>query len=115
MGEPIALNGRGDYLKFSGAGEEKTFTKFPAEVVTSIPGTYTVEQTTYFEKETQDVNIFVRVPRKESNTQTVEGTLDAPVRDLEGIITYRDLLIYLAAALVILLFAEWWLQAKDGK
>lgn len=115
VGEPIALNGRGESLTFSGAGEEKTFTEFPAEIVMSIPGTYTVQQTTYFEKETQDVNIFVRIPRMESNTQIVESTLDAPVRDLEGIFTYEDLLIYLAAALVLLLFTEWWLQARENK
>lgn len=113
VGEDIELNSRGPSLTFSGA--EEPFSEFPAKVTADIPGTYTIEQTSYFDKQPQPVQIFVRIPRVESDTQRVEGTLEAPVRDTEGIFSYEDLLIYLAAALVFLLFAEWWLQARENK
>ena len=59
--------------------------------------------------------VFVKMPAAESNIFKSQETLAEPDKKLaEGDIT-TDLIIYLAAALVALAFAEWWLHTREGR
>lgn len=113
VGEAITINGRGESVSFSGA--ELPITEFPTVLFVDLPGFYALTQTTYFGKAALPQYIFVKIPASESNIRRTELTLEGPERDLQSTFRYRDLLIYLAAAVVALLFAEWWLQSRETK
>ncbi len=117
VNEEILLSGRGESISLSRGGNEadEVFTEYPATAARSTPGTYSIRQTTYYGKELSPIDIFVRIPRYESNIRRVEATLEGPVRDGSDALRYRELFIYLAAALVALLFAEWMLQARENR
>ncbi len=116
VGEEIDVQSRGNEVLIESSNyavDEISVTDFPAEVVLSVPGTYTVSQYTYFNKFVEE-QIYVRTPASESNIQPTEVRLEAPERpsaDQEG---YKDLLIYFAAALVALLFIEWILKSMNN-
>ena len=59
-------------------------------------------------------NIYVKIPAAESNIFNVQETLGEPYVEEVQIEMYNDLLLYLAAALVALLFIEWWLQSREN-
>lgn len=105
---------RGPEVTVSGLQQEK-FTQFPALLQFDLPGTYTVGTTSYFTSEVTYTDIYVKIPQTESNIFRTEYTFNAPRR--EKVEAYRDddLLIYFAAALVLLLFAEWWLQGRENR
>ena len=56
----------------------------------------------------------VRTPAIESNIKLYEERLDGPTRAVQTEDGFKDLLVYLAAALVALLFIEWILKSKDN-
>lgn len=112
VGEKVALNSRGPELTVFGYG---TFAEFPASVSFDLPGTYTVTTTSYFNSERTDVNLFIKIPAEESNVTNTADSLTAPYRDEEKSIEYDDLLIYLAAAMVLLLFVEWLLHWRESR
>lgn len=119
VGERIEINSRGPQIKFQdtdGDPENDVLTEFPSFKTFDIPGTYTLEQSSYFpDKFCPNINIFVKIPAAESDILKKEDGLsdDFPMPD-EGEY-YDDLLVYLAAALVALLFVEWWLQSREGR
>ncbi len=106
---------RGPEVYVSGGTMGDTFKEFPVTLSFDQPGTYTVGITSYFSADRYDKQIFVKIPRSESNIANTEYGFDAPLR--ETVVSHRDddLLIYLAAGLVLLLFAEWWLQGRESK
>ncbi len=112
VGQPIVVNGRGETVSF--AGEEDPITQFPATVRKSIPGTYAVNQMTWFGKE-ETTDVYVHIPSYESNICRVETSLDNPFVREDDSHMFDDLLVYFAAALVGLLFVEWWLQSRENK
>lgn len=115
VGESISLQSRGPEIKISGNGIEEKFTEFPASITVTLPGTYTVAQTSYFDKEIPALNIFVKIPSIESNTAPEMDSVPEPFRAEAPEESIDDLMIYLAAALVAILFLEWWLQMREGR
>jgi len=116
VNEKVALNARGEELTVSRVGETTEGTKyntFPATLDVYIPGTYTLEQTTAFGKDVKE-NIYVKIPAAESNIFDVQESLEEPYVEELQLEMYNDLLLYVAAALVALLFIEWWLQSRDN-
>ncbi len=116
VGEEIELNARGETLTVSreGASEEETlvFDQFPSVVEVTLPGTYTLTQTTFGNKIKE--SIFVTIPKSESNIWSKEDSLVEPYKVEDDTIVNQDLLLYIAAALVAILFLEWLLQIRDN-
>ena len=115
VGESVEVNSRGESLSATGPAEfSKDITEFPGEVSFDLPGTYTFTGTTWYDQ-TLTAQVFVKMPAAESNIFKSQETLAEPDKKLaEGDIT-TDLIIYLAAALVALAFAEWWLHTREGR
>ncbi len=117
VNEQISLNARGDELTVSYGSEAKEngvkFSEFPATFDVLTPGTYTLTQTTDFGKEVQE-SIYVKIPASESNINDVKEALAEPYVEKKQVKLYDDLLLYFAAALVALLFIEWWLQSREN-
>lgn len=114
----VNVNSRGPRITLEGEAldEDILMTEFPATLTFKIPGTYTLKQTSYFPNETlPNVQIFVKIPASESNIWRQEDGLSEPYIETAAENTYEDLLIWLAAALVALLFAEFWLQSRANR
>jgi hypothetical protein len=118
VGEAFSVNARGSQLDVYYSGTQiDSVTTFPATLSFTTPGTYTLSQYTYFDVDQQNqlqTNIFVKIPSSESNIRKTEDGLTEPVRVEDEGVTYDDLLLYLAAALVFLLFAEWLLHTRES-
>jgi hypothetical protein len=92
---------------------DEPLTTFPYIMNVSLPGTYELTQ----ELLSGDIvkeKFFVKIPAMESNIRKIEETLPDLDRPEEKKDTYIDWLVYLAGAMVLLLFAEWWLQSRDN-
>lgn len=112
VGETVTLNARGEELVVSGGDIDTTLTEFPATLVVNKPGIYTLSQ---FDVAGEYIieNFFVGVPKIESNITKEVDSL--PLLYVEDNIEQedKDLLVYFAAAIVALLFIEWWLQSRE--
>ena len=58
--------------------------------------------------------MYVKMPEAESNITEIRSNLYNPDREKNEADYYKDVLTYIAAALVALLFLEWCLHLKDG-
>ena len=87
---------------------------FPYKQVYNTPGTYVIKQTSFYSKEMQDIKFYVRMPSVESNIWANASFPDFYVASTD-VVNYQYLWIWLAALLVALLFAEWWLHSREGK
>jgi len=113
VNDTIELNARGPVLSFSGeGGTNMNIESFPETVTVTVPGTYTLYQLPISGVDVTE-NFFVRIPVAESDTEAVYDTLENPYYPPVERIPDRDLVFYFALALVILLFAEWWLQSRE--
>lgn len=111
--EEVSLNARGESLKVSCNGVEvNTFKEFPAIMSVSTPGTYEFTQTTAFGKKIYE-RIFVKIPAVESNIWEKQESLPELYRESNFEDYLQDLMFYIAAAMVVFLFIEWWLQSRD--
>lgn len=117
VGEDIVLNARGSELNvlLDGQSEDEAevFSEFPATYKVDLPGTYVMTQTTFAGKDVKE-QIYVRIPALESNINYVADTLTSPYSEIDPTDYYNDLLLYIAAVLVALLFVEWWLQSREN-
>ena len=111
VNEKITVNGRGESVVFSGA--EEPIQEFPTTLSLPIPGKYTFDVETYFGKRAQTESIFVRTPKIGSNIYLELDSLADPYAEKEVTQKFDDLLVYFAAALVALLFIEWWLHSRE--
>ncbi len=111
--QTVSVNCRGDELKVKGYETDFTFTEFPAQLTLSLPGSYQLSQTTRAGKDVT-TTVYVRVPRAESDIFAEEGAITGPYYEVDESDYYRDLLLYLAGALVFLLLLEWYLQHKEN-
>lgn len=112
--QKIALNCRGDKLSVTGYNTDLSFNSFPAEMTMTVPGTYTLKQTTFSGKEVEE-KIYVRMPMAESNiTASEDTTLVGPYYEVNESEFYNDLMLWLACALVALIMLEWYLQHKES-
>ena len=113
VGERVELNARGEELMVEGYGFEQTFDTFPAYITANTPGSYTMTQTTFIGKEIIE-RIFVQIPKQECNIKRKGESLAEPYTVSDDSVFLQDLLVYLAAAVVLLLFIEWWLKGRDS-
>ena len=115
IGEKAELNARGTSLSISSYAFEEPIekTEFPASVVLSAPGTYTITQTTYYGMVVTE-KIYVKISGAESNITGIKNKLYSPEREKNEADYFRDVITYIAAALVAFLFIEWCLHLKDG-
>ena len=113
VNEKVQLDCMGDSLTVKGSEEPIEFTSFPNEYQVKVIGTYTVTQTTVFGKETVDT-FFVRINDKELNIFAVYDELADPFGSRVSVDYHKDLLLYLAIALVAILFIEWILKITDN-
>ncbi len=111
VNQQITVNARGDELQFS--AYEDPIVEFPTTIVLDKPGTYSFDLETYFGRKAPTEYIFVRTPSIGSNICREIEALADPFATPEETQSFDDLLIYFAAALVALLFLEWWLQSRD--
>lgn len=77
------------------------------------PGSYALDQSDFLGKKVPTETIFIRMPKGESNIVEISNELYNPYKEEVKLVHYKDWLFYMAAALVFLLFAEWWLQCRD--
>ena len=114
--EEVSVNSRGSSLTVTSSALENNsieFTEFPAKLVLDIPGTYTLEQTTYYGKNITE-RIYVKSPASESNIWSTEDILRDPYITETAAEQYSELILYMAGAMVALLFIEWILQAREN-
>ncbi len=116
VGGKIEINARGASVIARESGftqEEFTLTEFPATLVLTRPGQYVISQTTYFGQDLTDT-IYVSIPQSESALTEERYSLENPFTERDDSDYFNDLLVYLAAALVALLFVEWWLHSRES-
>ena len=78
----------------------------------TMPGVYYVTQTTYLYRTLNDY-VYVSIPSVESDIwRTTE--MAAPVAEEYETEYFEDWLVWLAAIVVFLLFAEWWLHTREN-
>lgn len=115
VGQEIEVNARGSSLTVSrnSGSDERTITDFPSKITLDKPDTYEFLQQSYFGKNLSDV-IFVKIPSAESNIAAVGLSLKTLYLEDVSKNNYNDLLVYLAAAMLALLFTEWFLQTQES-
>ena len=116
VGEQISVNARSTSVTVSSNSgmDEKVVTQLPSAITLDRPDVYRFTQQTFFGK-TLNEFIFVKVPTVESNIFATGVTLKAIYLDTsEEANPYNDLLVYFAAAMLALLFTEWFLQTNDA-
>ncbi len=123
VGAQISVNPRGSVLEVRDANNTVLGTyerpedavSFTIPLTFTTPGVYTLRQNSYFNGSTTDLKIFVKIPAAESNIWATEDVLSEPVIEEKPDNTVQELLLWVAVALVSLLFIEWLLQSRDNK
>ncbi len=111
--ETISLNARSVELVVNDpTGKTTKFDMFPAQLDLSVPGVYTMTQTTMSGMESVDT-IYVKSPASESDITCKLDALTNPFIELSNAESDFDPIFYFALAIVALLFAEWWLQSRE--
>ena len=113
VNETVELKARSEELTVEGFDLQQTFDSFPAYFKVHKPGTYVMTQTTFTGKEITE-RIYVRIPAAECNIKRVGDAIAEPYKVEDDSDFFADLLLYIAIALVSLLFVEWWLQNHDS-
>ena len=111
--ESVELRPRGEQISVTGVDTDITFTEFPATLSLNLPGTYTISQTTDFGDNISE-RIYVTIPSAESNIRAVVASFTNPYLTDNPDDLYSDLILYIAAAMVALVFMEWILQTKEN-
>lgn len=113
--ETVEVKARGQHVTvYDGDKMLYQFSEFPSQFTVQAPGTYTISQTLPFSGNTLTQYIFVKASATESNIWATQDTLNDPYREAMEVEHTDDWLIYFAAALVALLFVEWWLQSREA-
>lgn len=113
VNETISLNARSNELHVTGSNLDETITTFPAKLTLSLPGSYTVTQTTYYGQQVTQ-NFYVKIPSEESNINKINDVLLSLPQKISLEDSYDDWLVYLAGALVALIFAEWIIKSHEN-
>jgi hypothetical protein len=114
--EEITLNARAEKLTVSREGDRDfyiEYDQFPAKMQASVPGAYILNQFTLADKAITE-KIYIKIPKTESNIWAKADALDNPYSDVEKEFEFNDLLVYIAGAMVLILFLEWWLQSRTS-
>lgn len=116
VNEKVDVNARGETVTVTGGnfGDEGfTISTFPTSTTFELPGAYQFYQKTCYDKDLYE-SIYVSVPSEESKLASERFALENPFTERDDSDYFKDLLTYIAAALVALLFIEWWLQARES-
>ncbi len=115
VNQQIQLNSRSEELKVesTNGGYKETLTQFPQKITLDQPGSYSVSQTP-MSGLTVVEQFFVKIPASESNISQIHDELYELIVPKKTQTENLDLLLYFAAALVALIFAERLLQAHDS-
>ena len=112
--DSVTLNARGTNLRLTDTdGEETVFLETPASYTFRDVGTYTVRQD-LISGVTEVSELYVTIPREESNILRTEDELSPVVRPPQDEISFDDLMIWFAAVAFGLLLVEWLLQWRKG-
>ncbi len=116
--ENIEVNARSAELTVADANTNgnmfsRTLDTFPSQISFEVPGTYEFSQTTYANKNVTDT-VYVRCPMSESNIFEKKDALIAPYKPEVVEEKFKDLMFYVAIALAVLLFLEWFLQSREN-
>jgi hypothetical protein len=112
VNDTVSFDSRSEEVTVVGPSVNETITDFPGTLTPKNPGTYTVTQTPISGKEVKEA-IFVHIPASESNIGAEEDSLTGPAFLENDADVRTDLLFYFALALIVLLFAEWWLHSRE--
>ncbi len=113
VNDQITFKARGTELELQSGGKTETIKEFPKEYVLKQVGNYTTTQTIFGVKNAITESFFVKIPADESNIDLVVDLMPGSVIKPVPTMTFDDLLVWFAAALVALLFVEWWLQSRS--
>lgn len=116
VGQEITVNARSTRLSITrnSGSDERIVTAFPSRITLDKPDTYRFSQIGYFGDALPDNYIFVKIPSAESNIAATGVAIRALYREDVGEDKYQDLMVYLAAAMLALLFTEWFLQTQES-
>ena len=109
LANSVIVDADRDWYFYDEAGKGENF-KVVFEA--SIPGTYQISQLSYYGKNFTE-RVFVAIPTIESDIWRT-SELTAPVAEQYGTEYFEDWLLYLAAAIVFFLFAEWFLHVREN-
>jgi len=112
VGDTVTLNARGEKLSVKGPDIDEEYTAFPQDIVVTRPGAYTLVQDSLRTEEPITEMFWVGISAYESNI-TKEDDLPSLTFRPQSEDIIQDLLVYFAAALVALLFIEWFLQSRE--
>lgn len=112
IGDTAKITARSTYIDLTGPNINERHLEFPFDITVTRPGTYTLTQTSLTGEYLVE-NFFVQVPKSESNIVKSVDELPQLVYEINRNYDDLDLLVYFAAALVALLFVEWWLQSRE--
>ena len=113
VGAEVTLRAHGTDLTLDGPGGKRGFDALPATVIASQPGDYTVTQ--YNMKGEPEVEqFFVHIPGEESNITKRVDELPLLRVETTQVETNLDLILWIAAFALLLLFAEWWLHSREN-
>ena len=111
VGEKVTVNARGEELKVSGQGVNIELKELPTELTLSRYGTYSFTQELMTGK-TVTENVYVKIPNSESDFTTEVEELANPHVDNSSVKADYDLLLWIAALLVLCLFVEWEINSR---
>lgn len=116
VGQDVTLNARGNKLTMVYGSDSSEITELPSLMRFDKPGIYRLEPESYFpDKQLGYDEIFVKAPAAESNIFASGMALKAIYIDKdESDQAYQDLMVYFAAAMLALLFTEWFLQSQEA-
>lgn len=109
---PITEEADSLYYRTPSGERDEVFATFPATLELNEVGTYKVKQNLMSARELE-TEFYVKMPASQSNILRVVDELENPYVEKVPEPEDLDLLIWFAAALVALLFAEWWLQSRE--
>ena len=112
VNDDVEIRSRSPEISITGYGETTTIDEFPATASLNLPGTYVIEQTTYFGKNLKE-KIYARIPKNESNIFSTIDTIQNPIAYSNEQDIIKDLVLFVASALCGLLFMERVLVGKD--
>lgn len=113
VNDEVSLNSRSEMLVVTDQEDNETeISTFPGTLTLKTPGLYAVSQTP-IDGEKVTEYFFVKMPESECNIAEEIDTLDNPYFAAVEEKADIDLLLYFALSLVVLLFAEWWLQSRE--
>lgn len=113
-GDTVVLNARGEELTLDGEklNGKQEFDALPATFVLDLPGSYTVTQKN-MKGEYIVEQFFVQIPSIESDITKNVDALPKLHTETTTVQDNLDLIVYIAAAVLALMFVEWWLHTRE--